>query len=332
MKLSSAKHAALFVALAVLTPGHCPAFPIQPVTLRQLIENSDLIVFAKVEAAPAKPDKKDVILVWRHRQSPARLRPISVLKGTAPTGLIEVHFDPNLVCPSPPSFPEGSNVMAFLQRNVGSNGFHTVSLSYGAVSVSPEEARAYTSHIEDYLSITREADGEGKSRHVTEWLVKCVEDPVTRWEGAADLCGRQWLSTQRRKSEFADYLTGPQIARLSNVLFNAKFVGSGELALMDIFKTTAKPQLVKFVIRYLRTAAQPAPRGNKVGPDRDDFAEPWNVYDVMVLAAELVDSEQARAIVKESVRTDFFEASERMSRVRKFLPVLEQAASKAGYR
>jgi len=307
-------------------------FPIEPVTLRSLIERSDLIVWATVEAPPQDPNKTKLILSF-FGESPARLRTTSLVKGALPSGLIKVYFDPNLICPAPPRFPPGSNVLAFLYQDQKSGELHTVALDYGAKILSSEDAKAYITHIQAYLTTTQNVVGRDKALRITEWLVKCVEDPVTRWEGAAELAERSAILRQTRQSEFAPLLTVPQIARLSNVLFRAEYITSGELPLITLFRTRAKAQTIVCIDAYLRKAAQKhtATNGWSALADHDDFPEPWNIFDVMWEAADLVDSDDARAILKKSVVTDFFKVSHRMAAVPEFLAVFDAAASKLGY-
>lgn len=88
------------------------AFPIELVTLRTLIEKSELIIFAKVEPPPNRKLPEDEWVLSLNRESPARLTPLALLKGTSPTGLVYVYFNPRIVCPSPPRFPANSSVLA----------------------------------------------------------------------------------------------------------------------------------------------------------------------------------------------------------------------------
>src|SRR4029079_11712316 len=116
-------------------------------------------------------------------ESPARLRVLCVVKGTPPAGLIKVYFNPNMVCPSPPHFPPGSNVLAFLYQDAESGELHTVGLDYGAMILSNDKAQAYIACVQEYLASTQGTVGKAKNLRITEWLVKCIEDPITRWDG-----------------------------------------------------------------------------------------------------------------------------------------------------
>jgi len=334
MNITFSKATAALILSSLFVRQHAVAFPIEPVGLRDLIERSDLIVFANVQPPPLalrRPGIIDVSDLWA--KSPARLRTITVIKGKAPDGLISVYFQEGLVCPAPPRFPPGTNVLAFLRLDPESDGFQTVALSYGAKVMSHETVEAYIRHIQDYLAATRGRVGSAKTARITEWLVECAEDPLARWEGTFDLCERLTLWGQIKKSDFARMLTTAQTARLSNVLFKAEFITSGEIPLIDLFKTKAKAPLAKCLIRYLRKAGQPYPSTGwyKQLPDYDDFPEPWCLFDVMRKSAEWIDSPEALALVRELNWGSFFSATARIKAARNFLPIFEKAAVDRGY-
>jgi hypothetical protein len=308
------------------------AFPIEPVFLRSLIEESDLIVFAKVEP-PAKP--KDDFRVSLLGESPARLRSLEVIKGTAPSGMIEVHFNPHMVCPSPPRFPADTNVLAFLVPDPRSGGFRTVALDYGAKLLKPDEAAAYMRHIREYLAFAGEKDAETKILKTTEWLVQCVEDPHTRHEGAADLVDRRSYLNRPLTNHFGQYLTASQLARLSNVVFNAEFLGFGERLLIPLFKESAKTQLIQIQLSYVRKAAVMHPPIIRDAsafprPDDDSFPDGWCVFRAMESLAELLDCPEAKAMLNRNDFVSFGNALPRITAVSKFMPVIEKAAREKG--
>lgn len=320
------------IFLLVLTATNSAAFPIEPVSLRTLIEKSELIIYAKVEPPPARKPRVEAFKASPFGgESPARLRMLSVLKGTSPTGLVNVYFNPNMVCPSPPRFSANSNVLAFLVSFPASNGFRTVGLHYGAKLLSEEDASRYARHIRDYLAFLPEVDPKRKALRITEWLVQCAEDAVTRHEGAEELADGRTMLGKPTRSKFGPLLSASQMSRLSNVLFQAKLPTSGELALTPLFKNSAKPQLAQLYLRYLRQAARPFLPQNDLIPDRDAFPEPWNVYDLIFEASDFFGSEAARQIVTKTVRTDFFSATQRIYQVSLVLPLLDQAATKKGF-
>lgn len=307
--------------------------PIEPVSLRQLILSSDLIVVARVEPASAqKKDPNRITILSGFGESPARLRPSTILKGVAPQGFIEVHFNPNMVCPSPPRFPEGSNVLAFLHRSKDTKGYSTIGLSYGAITVSKDEIKMYSERITAWLALERQHPRGIPTNAIVEWLVKCVETPATRAEGAMELGDRQpFLGTNMLRSPFASHLTAQQWLRLSNVVFRSDYIVSGDLSLLRMFARKSKPAVVRHLLGGLRKASKPIPPIDQPYRDHDGLPEPWNTFDGMWLLAEQLDDSGARAFVGNLKRTDFFSTSNRVLQLASFLPIVEAAATKKGF-
>ncbi|MBI3986425.1 MAG: hypothetical protein HY343_05875 [Lentisphaerae bacterium] len=310
----------------------CFAFPIEPVSLRQMIRSSDLVVVARVEPGPRPKTDSDEITGFSFRDvSPARLRASTVLKGSAPDGLIEVHFNPNMICPSPPRFPEGTNVLAFLCRSPEGKGYSTVALSYGAKTVSEAEARAYSERITAWLDLERQYHNDIPTNAVVEWLVKCVETPVTKWEGAFELADRRpYLGSHTVSSPFAPHLSEQQRLRISNVVFSAEYITSGDLALLQIFKVKAKSPVIHHLLDCLRRASKPIPPIDTPYTDHDGLPEPWIIFDAMGLLAELLYDADAQAFVSKLKRTDFFSSTNRIKQLATFLPLVDAAAAKKG--
>lgn len=312
--------------------------PIDPVPLRRLIEESDLIALTTVEPFPPRPEKERSPFAGLRGTSPALLRPLAVIKGNAPSPVIDVHFSPNMVCPSPPEFHVGSNVLAFLKRNTHdapfrdfhpagriaiTNGFRTIALSYGAKEVSEDEARAYSQAIAEYLHIVVEPTRESKLRKTTEWLVKCTENPHTRWDGAFELVERKSRWGETQTNEFIQYITASQRERLSNVLFQTEFISGDEWPLIRMFQETAKPQVITLLVRYLERSNRVWPPARTIYSESDSFPSPWNVFDAMDLVAELLNSKDGKALVARHARTDFFKVGPRLTAVSRFLKIVE---------
>jgi hypothetical protein len=331
-----------FVGMMFLVGEKCAAFPIEPVPLRQLIEKSDLIVLAIVEPYPRQQKNARSPFAEIRGTSPAHLRPIMLLKGKVSEALIQVHFQPNLICPSPPEFRVGGKVLAFLKRNTPdepyrdrqlsltnpiliTNGFETVGLSYGAKEVSEQEGQAYSETIKEYLQLTAEHVGEAKLRMTTEWLVKCVENRHAGWDAAYELCRRENWRGKKVTNEFAPHLTESHMARLSNVLFQAEFLTGREWPLIRMFQDTAKSQVFSFLLRYLQRANLLKPPMDPVLSHSDSFPSPWLVSDAMHLVADLLASKEAKAMAESHKRTAFFEAQQRVTAVSKFLAIVNTA-------
>ena len=97
--------------------------------------------------------------------------------------MVRVRYLADLLCPAPPRFERGHVVIAFLCEDELPDD-HVV-----AVLDLDEDARTvYLARIEEWCALERERlDDDERRAAEREWLLRCVEDPRTRWEGAYDL-------------------------------------------------------------------------------------------------------------------------------------------------
>ena len=341
MKIFSSARVSLAVilSLACLAAPTGFSFPIEPVSLRNLIIRSKLIVWAHVEA-PEKPAKTaEEIFTFPGESSPAFLRPLTVYKGSLPPGHIEVHYEPNMICPAPPYFPVGKNVLAFLKPSEDPKGYATVALSYGAKNLSDEEALAYGERISAWLDLERLHGAQVPAEAITEWLVRCVETPVLKWEGAIEFADTPaFLETNIVQSAFAPLLTPAQRARISNEVFKVEYLDSADLDLFGLFEQTAKPAVVRRLKEYLGRASQPFPRAALVVPegeapgvprtaDADKFPNKWAVRPAMLRLANLLEDPDLQAYAQKVYIVHLRSEKERIRAVRDFLNLLEQTGS-----
>src|SRR5262249_44743477 len=119
----------------------------------------------------------------------ARLRVLEVLKGNlAADSRISVQFSRSLVCPPPPHYVAGETTLVFLVHAGKDGPLRTCSLSYGTkIMDDPATRKAYLDATREIIRIAKIEDMFERDRQTVEWLVRCVETPSTRWDGAFDL-------------------------------------------------------------------------------------------------------------------------------------------------
>jgi hypothetical protein len=179
MGLSSKVLLAASLAVAVSAGAH--AYPIPPVPLWSLVEQAETIVVAKVvkvEESRGKGTDDDMPLAV------ATLRILETWKGTE-QGEIEVRFPAGLICPAPPRYFKGENVVAFLAGEDEGWGT-TVGLSYGTLYPEGRE------ELSDLREMVHRAIALQARRSVNEvdridWLVEAAIRPGTRWHGFYEL-------------------------------------------------------------------------------------------------------------------------------------------------
>lgn len=212
------------------------AYPITPRPLRKLITESENIVWAKVlEVGEMKPSKKSDY-TWDLDY--ALIQITEILKGNLKEETVKVYFCANMICPAPGVFYEGEQVLAFIDKREKADGFQVHALSYGVKhGLSLQGYEIYKSRIREMQKIEDECDLRKKDDQILDWLVKCAESPVTRWEGVYELSP---------KSDFMSYydrgdrvrkdisLNTSQRQRLYDALFATDTLDYSDMALVDM--------------------------------------------------------------------------------------------------
>jgi hypothetical protein len=169
---------ALLAVLVGIVPVARPS-PLQPLTLWELVERSDLIVLADVEGvdrlalAAGAGD-------WSSAQ--ARLRVAERWKGDGPAELT-VPFPGNLACPAPPAFTPGRRVLAFLAREQGA--LVNVGLASGTrYPRTPEAVDAYRTAVREAIALQDPWPSRPSSASQRRaWQLRLISHASTRADG-----------------------------------------------------------------------------------------------------------------------------------------------------
>jgi hypothetical protein len=278
-------------------------YPITPQTLRKLIEYSPYIVIATVDN-PEKPEKfydqktKDSVQVFSFGgDGVATLNIKEVLKGQpGDVGEIEVEYEAGMICPSPANYPDKKLVIAFLAKEDTSKRYYTVGLSYGSkIMGSEKEMLAFKKRILDYLEIEKIKNKRKRKSATVEWLVKCVEDKFTRWEGAYDLSREgDFMSyyDYSKDNRFYKSLKKSQKHRLDSCFFATDTLDFSELCLANLMSKKKYPQLKQHFLKSLTLS---------------DF---YIAKDIMKKIIEISPNEKLQLIVKEVEDSSFNDDSE----------------------
>lgn len=157
-------------------------YPIRPVPLWELIEQSQTIVLAdvhevrEVEIADRSNPPRDTAI--------AQLRVRETWKGRHIDD-IQVPFPSNLLCPAPPRYAKGKVVIAFLTSDDNAT-FQTVALSYGTLYPRREEVEDYHLRILEAVGLQDRAASETA---ILDWLVRVASLRSMRWHGLYQLAG-----------------------------------------------------------------------------------------------------------------------------------------------
>jgi hypothetical protein len=293
--------------------GGAIAVPIVP--LRELYSGSDRVVVGRVARSVRIRSDEESDLI---RTS---LIVSSTLKGEGNETVVNVyHFDYG---DSEDPLSEGESLLAFLNhggtiRDLKSNvGYAPADFSRGLKKLSSPELDAYVQRINELAQL---APSETTSEEeLVEWLVRCTEDPATRWEGAVELAsssaslrasckgetdprgeaeekesdGRVETSATDRSAPvahelndsatFAALLTIDQKERLIKALLSTDEITEGDEELIEVVKDFHDPRLFPFLVSRLR---------------RTEDNPPESTGRVMQAVAELLHDKRIEALAE----------------------------------
>jgi hypothetical protein len=143
-----------------------------------------------------------------------------------------------MICPAPGVFYVGEQVLAFIDKREKADDFYVHALSYGVKhGLSLQDYQIYKTRILEMKMIDRECDLKKKDDQVLDWLVRCAESPVTRWEGVYELSPESdFMSSYDRDGRVRKdiFLSSAQRQRLYNALFVTDTLEYPDLALVDM--------------------------------------------------------------------------------------------------
>ena len=164
--------------------------------LRVLYNESDLIVVARIGESKTVETERDAHLVR------TALQVSSILKGVNKRGRVDLYHWRYGDLEAP--FNSGDVMLLFLKRSTpkpgvrARGGYELDDTRYGAKKIAGIELKAYLDRIAELSQIIPAQGHTGAA--LVEWLVRCAEDPATRWEGAFELAA----SIQRYSDDEAD--------------------------------------------------------------------------------------------------------------------------------
>lgn len=135
-------------------------------------------------------------------------------------------------------------MLAFLKWNKTHRAWATVGLSYGSKVVEPKALETYLARMDELKEIRATPRDAPPPPELLEWLVRCAEQPATRWEGAYELGGFALIAT----------LTEAQRKRLVESLLRTPSVTLGEAILASALRDVPSRGVDDMLVRGLREA------------------------------------------------------------------------------
>ena len=178
----------------------------------------------------------------------------------------------------------GDTVLLFVKYGEDRKSLELTDDEEGLKKISSDDIAVYQKRIAELASLF--SSEKVSTEAVVEWLVRCAEEPATRWEGTFELVKGferlEYLEKQRKaaaekpedshamivtdeidtldSSAFARTMTVEQKSTLANVLLAQKPAGDGtrtlvrgDRELIDLIKHWGDPRLAGFLLEELKT-------------------------------------------------------------------------------
>jgi hypothetical protein len=152
------------------------------VTLRELYNKSDLIVVVRTgKSTTVKTDGEA-------RLSRTRLQVSSTHKGLERGRTVDFYHW--VYGEDDEAYKSGSNLLLFLKpyqdgQGGAKKGYELVDSQRGIKQLPEADLQVYLQRIDELATIMSKEKHE--RAEIVEWLVRCAEDPATRWEGVTEL-------------------------------------------------------------------------------------------------------------------------------------------------
>jgi hypothetical protein len=183
---------AAFVCVEPPASSACPV--VLPKPLRVLYRESTLVAVGRVVGS--------VAVETGEGSTPMKtsLQLSSLLKGESKERVVHLyHYAWGEADESSPKVLAKDDVLlVFLMPGEDGDGYVPADYERGVRKLPPDDLKVYVSRLEELASIMRSKKPDAAA--LTEWLVRCAEEPATRWEGAYELAPETMLFEEPKKS------------------------------------------------------------------------------------------------------------------------------------
>lgn len=313
--------------LVVQRAREWPALPNSPVALGELIEKSDLIVLARVTkvenpmapvyASTNKWVRKAIALVGARDRvfATAHLEILQGIKGPAIDRVLVDYPVGFTKAPPVTTNVSAESVVVFLYRQRGA--YHPVAYSYGTRVLGRKAGDELLRRVAEYVAMDKLSRRE-KERSRAEWFVKLMEDPATRWDGAAS-----WIFGHEKDGEALKKLPADLAKRVEAVAFRDEPLADGDDVLLREFAPAHAKRVVRRVLRYFAAATK---LDCKVA-----IEQPWRCSGAMELLIRIADMPaEYRERFANGPYPNLSDANARRSYVNVWLPEIETRLKSMG--
>lgn len=169
------------------------AYPIEPITLNEMIDSSPYIVFGKVISNYDTISVKDS----EYHLTYATVKIEKMLVGYIEEKEIKIFYKANFICPSPANFKMNEMVTVFFDKKNGR--YSTTGLSYSTKYINNENIDIYHQRIIDNARIKDLYKGSEREKLLTDWCIKNIGYDVLKKDASMEI--RSALETYKSSKE-----------------------------------------------------------------------------------------------------------------------------------
>ncbi|WP_158961397.1 hypothetical protein [Myroides fluvii] len=246
--------------LFLFSMGTCTslqAYPIFPRTLSDVYKAADHVVYGKVvgfievkeDSDPTKPPPPPQMY-----NSMVQLLVREEIKGEVKETEICIAHYRGMMCPEPFDFTEGQEVLLFLNKDGKENFYWTYAWSYGARELKAEEYLLYKKKLVDLQTILDNSDKAIQEQQYVDWMVECIKEPLTRWDGTFDLLNEKLEDTPERKLVANPYpLSSEQNKELRPLVFSKKELDDIDIRLLNHLRGKEDKEILDLMYKKMKT-------------------------------------------------------------------------------
>jgi hypothetical protein len=243
------------ILLLFTTIAKAISLPIPEQTLKALLENSPYVIIGNVSKIEniKHPINSDSL-------TRAKINVFKIFKGNITSQFIYIYFQPNLICPAPDNYELNTKVLCFIDNNFDKEvgGFFAPSLSYASKKILDRaEEEFYEKRINEFSKIKEISDQIKQDYEMTEWLVKCAENQLTRFDGTHELLKKFDYEKNIKTVDYQKLLSKNQKERLYSCFLNLPQPETQDFNLLPLITDVDNEKLLSHLKKLAHTVKSP---------------------------------------------------------------------------
>jgi len=227
--------------------------PPSPTPLRQLVNSSETIVIGQVLSVEEFTQEF-------YNRIKVTLDIEQVIQGRIKTKTIDVYMDVWFNSYREHGVLDGSRLMAFINL---SEEFQSVyfptSYQNGYKFLNDSAMKSYQRRIKELQAINAMKNEKRREQLTVDWLIRCAENPHTRWEGSSELApySNFMHAFDEEKNEFIKkiQLSDSQKQRIEKIILNSSEFTYVEMELIDAISGWNNTKIYQWIKQYLKSVA-----------------------------------------------------------------------------